>query len=161
MRALSCALLLFCVSLFSAAPWAGDKAPAFVLADSDGMLISLSDYRGSPLVLHFWATWCPYCKKLQPGLEALQAAHADEGLVLLGISFREDRGAEPQQVLKSRGLHFKTLLEGEDVAALYGVRGTPTTFFIDRQGRVLGMSNTSDPDDPVLEDYVGMILVAE
>ena len=77
--------------------------------------------------------------------------------MVLGISFREDDGADPQGVLAKRGHRFKTLLNGEDVARMYGVRGTPTTFFIDRQGRVLGMTHTSNPEDPVLTELAEAI----
>ena len=131
---------------------AGDKAPDFVLEDKAGNMVSLKEFRGKPLVLHFWATWCPYCKKLQPGLQALQDRYAGSKLVVVAISFREDEGSDPQGVLQKRGHTFVTLLDGDDVAAMYGVRGTPTTFFIDRKGRVVGMTNASDPKDPVLNE---------
>ena len=78
--------------------------------------MSLADYRGRPLVLHFWATWCPYCKKLQPGLDRLRQRHVEQDLMVLGISFREDEGAEPQAVLQQRGLGFSTLVAGGKVA---------------------------------------------
>lgn len=129
----------------------GEPAPEFVLPDASGKLISLKDYRGKPLVIHFWATWCPYCKKVQPGLQALANDYKDREMVLLGISFREDQGATPQAVLEKRGLSFTTLLGGEEVAEMYGVRGTPTTVFIDRKGRIVGMTHASDPADPILE----------
>ncbi|MEE4660984.1 MAG: TlpA disulfide reductase family protein [Halieaceae bacterium] len=128
----------------------GERAPDFVLEDASGELVSLKDFHGKPLVLHFWARWCPYCEKLQPGLQALADARAGQGLVLLGISFREDERVAPQAVLASRGLRFKTLVDGDEVADMYGVRGTPTTVFIARDGRVVGMTHSSDPADAVL-----------
>lgn len=136
----------------------GDKAPPFVLAAADGELVSLNDYRGKPRVLHFWATWCPYCEKVQPGLQALADAHGDQGLVVIAISFREDPGTRPQAVLEARGLSLRTLVEGDETAAMYGVKGTPTTFFINRKGRIIGKTHTSDPADPVLEKLAAEIL---
>jgi peroxiredoxin len=136
---------------------AGDRAPDFVLADVAGNMTSLASFRGKPLVLHFWATWCPYCRKVQPGLDALQTQFSDSELVVVGVSFRENDGADPQGVLEQRGVHFRTLLEGDDVASLYAVRGTPTTFFIDRKGRIIGMTHTSDPEDPLLTDLARAI----
>ena len=136
---------------------AGDRAPDFVLPDAAGNMVSLASFRGKPVVLHFWATWCPYCRKLQPGLDALQTRFGESGLVVVGVSFREKDGAEPQGVLDRRGHRFRTLLEGDDVASLYDVRGTPTTFFIDREGRVLGMTHTSDPEDPLLTELARAI----
>lgn len=138
------------LSLLSMGAWA-DSAPAFALPDANGKQVSLSDYQGQPLILHFWATWCPYCKKLQPGLEAVSQQYAEQGLVLLAVSYNEDEGAEPQAVLRRRGLHFKTLVNGDAVAGLYGVPGTPTTFFINRDGDIVGVTNTSNPEDPVLQ----------
>ncbi len=136
----------------------GSKAPQFVLPAADGELVSLKKYRGKPLVLHFWATWCPYCKKLQPGLQALADEHAEQGLVVLAISFREDPGSEPQSVLESRGLSIMTLVEGDETATMYGVKGTPTTYFINRKGRIVGKTHTSDPNDPVLQSLAAEIL---
>ena len=148
-RRLQSGALMLCLLLPVLA--SAEKAADFVLPNADGKLVSLSDYRGRPLVLHFWATWCPYCKKLQPGLDALVNDYADEGLVVLGISFREDEGADPAGVLAKRGHSFQTLVEGDEVASLYGVKGTPTTFFIDRRGEVVAMTHSSDPKDPALE----------
>lgn len=151
-------ILLMLVLSFLPVGAGADTAPAFVLPDANGRQVSLSEYRGKPLILHFWATWCPYCKRLQPGLAAVARQYADRGLVLLGVSFSEDEGAEPQAVLRQRGLHFKTLVDGDAVAQLYGVRGTPTTFFINRAGEIVGMTNTSDPEDPVLQRLAGEAL---
>jgi cytochrome c biogenesis protein CcmG/thiol:disulfide interchange protein DsbE len=136
---------------------AAEPAPDFALRDAVGEEVSLADFEGRPLVLHFWATWCPYCKKLQPGLERIGSDYEDTGLVLLGISFREDDGVQPQAVLQQRGLSFKTLVEGDAVAASYKVRGTPTTFFIDRQGNIAAVTSTSNPDDPILKTHADAI----
>jgi peroxiredoxin len=143
-------LLVALMSLVSMGAWA-ETAPAFALPDANGEQVSLSDYQGQSLILHFWATWCPYCKKLQPGLEAVAQQYEEQGLVLLAVSYNEDEGAEPQAVLRRRGLHFKTLVDGDAVAGLYGVPGTPTTFFINRKGEIVGKTNTSNPEDPVLQ----------
>jgi peroxiredoxin len=151
-----CSLVLVWACLTPALASA-ETAPAFSLHDASGENVSLADFEGRPLVLHFWATWCPYCKKLQPGLERLGQEYRDRGLVVLGISFREDEGTRPQEVLEKRGLTFQTLVEGDSVASLYGVRGTPTTFFINRAGEVVAVSNTSNPDDPVLGQHADSI----
>ena len=151
------ALAVLLCALAAHSALAGDKAPAFVLENATGDMVSLSDFRGQPLVLHFWATWCPYCKKLQPGLQALQEDYLDSTLVVVAVSFREDEGADPQAALVRRGLSFSTLLSGDDVARMYYVRGTPTTFFIDRGGVIRGKTHTSDPEDPVLREMADLI----
>jgi cytochrome c biogenesis protein CcmG/thiol:disulfide interchange protein DsbE len=153
------AIILFNCLLLAATNYANaEAAPDFTLDNSKAKAVSLADYKGRPLVLHFWASWCPYCKRLQPGLQALQDEYSETGLVVLGISFREDDGVQPQAVLQSRGLTFMTLVEGDEVAPLYGVKGTPTTFFIDRQGNIVGRTSTSDSKDPVWQVGVESIV---
>ena len=155
LQSLVTALLM---ALFFNVPAWGDSAPDFSLLDVQGKVVSLADFNGQPLVLHFWATWCPYCKKLQPGLERLVAEEGNTELVLLGISFREDEGVQPQAVLAKRGHTFKTLVNGEQAALDYAVKGTPTTFFIHRNGEIAGVTNTSNPEDPALTRLAGEIL---
>ena len=152
-------LVIIAMSVMTLSLSAGPAtAPAWTLKDANGYGVSLSDYQGKPLILHFWATWCPYCKKLQPGLERLYRKYKEDGLEVLGISWWEDEGALPQKVLEDRGYTFKTLVDGDAVANQYGVKGTPTTFFINKEGLVVWMTNGSDPDDPKLEEVVrGML----
>lgn len=125
-------------------------APAWQLHTQNGEKISLSDYQGKPIILHFWATWCPYCKKLQPKLVALEEKYQKSGIKLIAISFNEDEDARPQNEINARGYHFITAVNGESVAMLYGVRGTPTTFFINRQGKAIYKSTSSDINNPKL-----------
>lgn len=134
------------------------QAPDFTLKDASGEEIRLSDYRGKVVILHFWATWCPYCKRLQPGLDGLYQKYQQDGLELLGVSFSEDAGADPQGTLDKRGHQFKTLLKGGRVARLYQVSGTPTTFFIDRKGLLRAVTMTSNPDEPGLEKMAQLLI---
>jgi cytochrome c biogenesis protein CcmG/thiol:disulfide interchange protein DsbE len=153
------AIVLFnCFVLLSANTAQAEIAPGFSLQNAEAETVSLSDFAGQPLVLNFWATWCPYCRKLQPGLQDLQKQYAASGLVVLGISFREDEGVKPQDVLDNRGHSYMTLVDGDAVATHYGVKGTPTTFFIDRQGNIVGRTSTSDIEDPVWGEGVGLIV---
>lgn len=143
-------LLIMACSFIAPISAADETAPAFTLQDAEGNPVSLADYAGKPVILHFWASWCPYCKSVQPGLEALAGQYASQDMVLLGINFREDKGVDAQQILDNRGLHFKTLVHGEEVSRSYGVRATPTTFFISAEGQIVGVTNASKPDDPEL-----------
>ena len=151
-------LSLLLASTFSERGFAQLQAPGFTLLDADGNEVAFSDYAGQPLILHFWATWCPYCERLQPGLESLYQDFKADGLEVLAISFSEREPVDPQRVLEARGISFKTLLNGDQVAARYGVLGTPTTFFITRGGAVLWATNFSDPNDPRFEDAVAYLL---
>lgn len=132
----------------STAPKYAD-APAWTLQTQDGREVSFSDYKGQPMLIHFWGTWCPFCKKLHPGLERLRAEYEPQGLVILGISVNEPIGAKPQDELKKRGIHFLTLVDGDDLAIEdFEIAGTPSTFFISPGGKILGSTMESNPDDP-------------
>lgn len=131
------------------------KAPQWQLYNEAGELTRSTDFATKPLVIHFWATWCPYCKKLQPGLDKLYKKYHTQGLELIAISFREDQGAMPQALLDARGHSFNTLVDGDHVALkLFGVKGTPATVFISRDGNILATTRTSDPNDPRLEQII-------
>lgn len=151
--AMLCALFTFSVS---AANY--PIAPDWQLKTQSGKNISLSDYHGKPVILHFWATWCPYCKKLQPKLVELQKKYSDSGIEIVSISFNEDDDALPQDVIKARGYDFITAVNGEPVVEKYGVRGTPTTFFINREGKAIYKSTNSDINNPKLELAVKEII---
>ena len=125
-------------------------APPWQLNTQAGQTIALSDYQGKPIILHFWATWCPYCKKLQPKLVELEKKYQSSGIKVVAISFNENEDATPQDEINSRGYNFITAVKGKLVADQYGVRGTPTTFFINRQGKAIYKSTSSDVNNPKL-----------
>lgn len=159
----SAVLILFGMATVSLNTVAAQAEPLktatnFSLKNASGDTVSLADFAGKPVVVHFWATWCPYCKKLQPGLEKLRLANANNDLVMLAISFNEDEGADPAGTLTARNIGIPTLLNGDKVAADYGVQGTPTTVFISRDGKIVWVSNSSNPDDPKLEQAVNLLV---
>jgi len=123
-----------------------------------GKSISLADYQGKPVILHFWATWCPYCKKLQPKLVELKEKYKNTEIEIVAISFNEDEGVNPQDSIAQRGYKFITAVEGDKVAQQYGVKGTPTTFFINRTGKIIFKSSSSNIADPRLELAVKEII---
>jgi thiol-disulfide isomerase/thioredoxin len=133
-------------------------APNWTLTTQAGNNISLADYQGKPVILHFWATWCPYCKKLQPKLVELEEKYKNSGIEIVAISFNEDDGATPQDSITQRGYKFITAVQGDKVAQKYGVKGTPTTFFINRSGKVIFKSSSSNIADPRLELAVKEII---
>jgi len=126
-------------------------APDWQLKTQSGQDISLNQYQGKPIILHFWATWCPYCKKLQPELVRLQKKYQSADVQIVSISFNEDDGAMPQDEIESRGYDFITAVNGAKVAELYGVKGTPTTLFINKTGEIIFKSTSSDITDPRLD----------
>ncbi|WP_395344216.1 TlpA disulfide reductase family protein [Ningiella sp. W23] len=127
-------------------------APNWTLENADGEMVSFSDFKGKPTIIHFWGTWCSFCKRLHPGLEKIRAEYESQGLQIVGISINEPIGAKPAQVLKDRGINFPTLLDGDDVALQdFEIYGTPTTIFISAKGEILGATMESNPDDPRFE----------
>ncbi len=150
MKLLSALILtILCFVAFSTS--AAQQAPNWQLKTQAGKIIRSSDYQGQPIILHFWATWCPYCRRLQPKLVELQHKYKDQGVKIVAISILEDEGAKPQDEIDQRGYDFITAVKGETVATQYGVRGTPTTFFINRNNDVVFATSSSDVNDPRFE----------
>lgn len=115
-------------------------APDFSLGSLDGKPRNLSDYRGKVVLLHFWATWCLPCRAEMPVIHHLGHAHTDQGLELLCINV--DRGNQDgiRQFMQDIKLEFYTLLDpGGDVRHAYEVRAFPTTYIIDRNGKIKGL----------------------
>ena len=134
------------------------QAPDWQLSTQSGDTISSAQFEGQATILHFWATWCPYCKVLQPKLIELEKKYQQQGVKLVAISFNEDDGALPQDELTARGYSFPTAVNGDEVAMLYGVKGTPTTYFINKNNQVIFKYTSSDTSDPRLELAVKEII---
>nr|MCU0766819.1 TlpA family protein disulfide reductase [Gammaproteobacteria bacterium] len=114
-------------------------APALELPDEEGTKTwRLSELRGKVVLVNFWATWCPPCRKELPSMERLWRQFKDEGLVVLGVNVGE---TGDEVFAFSKGLEtpltFPLLLDEESaVAQSWPVKGLPTTFLIDKQGRM-------------------------
>ncbi len=114
----------------------GDKAHDFTLSDVNGRDVSLSDFTGQPVVVNFWATWCPPCRLEMPELQNAYDTYRDQGLVVLAVNAQE---AEPQvrAFFEEMGFTLPALLDSDgQVGRAYGTPGLPSTFFIDRSGAV-------------------------
>ncbi len=117
-------------------PEIGNLAPDFQLDNLDGQSVSLRDFKGRPVLVNFWASWCPPCRSEMPFLQDIFADKkwADKELVVLAIYIGESPSTVSEFV-KKYGLTFPVLLDiTQDVSLEYYVRAIPTTFFIDRQG---------------------------
>lgn len=116
----------------------GDPAPELVLEDLAGRTVRLSDYRGRPVLINFWASWCAPCREEMPELQKVFAAQGDDGLMILAVNTTfQDRIADVERMRDDLGLTFPILLDrdGKAVAA-YRASAWPTSIFVDRQGRI-------------------------
>ena len=116
--------------------WTGKKAPDFVFNDIEGNQHRLSDYHGKDILVVFWATWCPACTMEIPHLIDLRKTYGEDKLAILAIS------NEPTEFLKlfatEKGINYKLVSSGNSSlpAPFTDVRSIPTTFFIDKTGRI-------------------------
>ncbi|QYM79389.1 TlpA family protein disulfide reductase [Horticoccus luteus] len=112
-------------------------APAWTLKDVDGHEVTSAQFKGKVVVVDFWATWCGPCRKEIPGYIALQKKYGDKGLAIIGVSLDQAGPGVVKKFVADNKVNY-TIVMGSDevVAAFGGVEGIPTTFLIDRDGRI-------------------------
>ena len=118
----------------------GEKppAPSFRLdrLDQHGKL-SLASYRGRPVVLNFWASWCVPCKEEAPLLESVWKQYRNRGLVVLGVDINDVR-SEARRFARKNGMSYPLAYDGPgETTTDYGLTGVPETFFVARNGRLV------------------------
>jgi peroxiredoxin len=113
------------------------KAPEFALQDADGKTVKLSDYSGKVVLLNFWATWCGPCEIEIPWFIKFQQEYKDRDFVVLGVSADEDGWKSVKPFVAREKLNYPVVITSAMVNELYGgIRSLPTSFVIDREGRV-------------------------
>ena len=120
------------------APQQGFFAPGFTLNTLAGEQVSLSSLKGKVVLINFWASWCSPCKAEMPAIQAAYQTYKDQGLVVLGINATDqDEASAARQFATTQGLTFSLLADVSGAAfQLYQVQALPTSFFVDRQGRI-------------------------
>jgi peroxiredoxin len=120
------------------APHTGFLAPEISLVDLDGNEIDLSKLRGRPVVLNFWATWCPPCRAEMPAMQRAYEDYKGNGVIILAVnSMDQDSLPAVKQFVDEYGLTFPVLLDNPGIAARdYQVTSLPTTYFIGRNGTI-------------------------
>lgn len=138
----------------------GQVGPDFVLEDLSGQRIKLSDWRGHPVIVSFWATWCPVCRQELPALESAYQRYRDRGVVL-AVDVREN--AEVVEGLAAQsGSTFRLLLDRDgSVSDRYQVRGIPTTVFLDAEGVVRARHVGPLTEDKLAEYLTPLLAAAE
>ena len=116
----------------------GKIAPDFTLPSLAGKDVTLSAYHGHAVLLNFWATWCGPCKIEMPWFVELQKEYGPQGLEIVGVAMDDASKDEIQKFAKEMGVNYTILLGKEAVGQQYGgVDVLPTTFFIDRDGKII------------------------
>lgn len=144
----------------SGGPRTGSQAPDFQLTSTSGKEFSLSAFRGRPVLLNFFTTWCGPCRDEMPGMQSVYSRYRQEGLILLAV----DLGDKPGDVASYRkelGLGFPLLLDQESqVGNLYGVSSFPRTFFIDSEGVIRKVSIGSMPEGDIQAEVENLLKLA-
>lgn len=125
-----------------AAPVVGKLAPDFELTSLEGREIKLSNFRGTPVMLNFWATWCGYCVMEMPDMQAvfreMQTMPEEERVEILSVNLLQSERSgfkDVKSFLEKTGYEFAVLLDEKSVVAnAYRVSGIPVSFFVDRGG---------------------------
>lgn len=132
------------------------KMPEFKLVDANGKTVASKDLAGKVVIVDFWATWCPPCKKEIPGFIELQKQYGKDGLVIVGFSFDEE-AAEHTKFIKEQKMNYSSVLAtGGDAAKTVAafekiigkIEGIPTTAVVDKKGNIVyvhtGYADKSD-----------------
>lgn len=120
-------------------PEPGGQAPDFALRDMDKQIVRLSDFRGTPIVLNFFASWCVPCLEEMPLIQEAHMRAEEAGYRVLGVAVQDSRGAL-RSLSESMGLSFPMVLDGDNsVGIAYHVVGPPATFFIDEDGKIVSV----------------------
>jgi peroxiredoxin len=126
------AAVLLGVHLWTTRDAVSGAAPVFDVVLLDGRRVTLSDYRGRPLLVHFWATWCPACRLEQGAVDGLARDHQ-----VLTVAMQSGGAVELAAYLAEQGIDFPVHVdEHGDMAARWGVTGLPTSFVIDGRGQI-------------------------
>ena len=112
-------------------------APDFTVTDLNRTTVQLSALRGKVVLIDFWATWCPPCKAEIPHFKELHSAYRAKGLEVIGLSLDQGGPAEVAAFVKQQGILYPVALATPAIVQAYGgIRGIPTTFLVDKRGRI-------------------------
>ena len=135
-----CAFAVGCSSSPRGAPAKAENrkvAPNFNLPNSNGVQVALADYKGKVVLLNFWATWCGPCKIEIPWFIEFNKTYKGRGFSVLGVSLDDDGWKSVKPYLAAKNIDYTVVVGNDEVSKSYGdVDSLPTTFIIDRDGRI-------------------------
>jgi len=124
----------------------GALAPDFTLPLVGGGSLSSAELKGAPVVINFWASWCEPCRDEAPDLEATWKKYRDRGVRVVGVDY-EDIQSDAQSFMQDHGITYPSVRDlNGTLAARFGVRGVPETFFIDREFRFFSIGQGRQQD---------------
>ena len=142
---------LLSLTAVAAPPKPGDPAPDFELKSMQGKTVKLSGLRGKPVVLHFWATWCPHCLSEMPMLEKADRELAARGVRVLAINLGEPR-RKIESYLTDQRIRLTVLRDTRGKAAqAFGVVGLPATVIVTAEGTIAGQIEMGKLSGPSLD----------
>ncbi len=146
----------------SGKPDSGRKvAPDFALKDANGATVHLADYKGKVVLLDFWATWCGPCKVEIPWFMEFEQQFKDRGFAVLGVSMDDGGWADVKPYIEKQKINYRILLGNDQIGDAYGgVDSLPTTFLIDRDGRIAAKHEGIEPTsgkDQILGEINGLL----
>ncbi len=114
-----------------------DDVPAYSYEALDGRRLDADSLRGHVVLVNFWATWCLPCRAEMPALEAMYRRHRESGFVIVGLAVDQASTASVEAFVRARGITYPIAHVGREAEAAFGgIRGYPTSFLLDRDGRV-------------------------
>ncbi|KSU85623.1 thiol-disulfide oxidoreductase ResA [Fictibacillus enclensis] len=121
----------------------GDQAPDFELTDLQGNKVQLSDYKGKGVFLNFWGTWCKPCQREMPYMQKEYRNYKKQGVEILAVNVGESR-VSVKNFADRFHLSFPIPLDGSrEVTKAYGIGPIPTTFLVDKNGKVIEITSES------------------
>lgn len=115
----------------------GDLAPNFSVPKVNGGTLKLSDYRGKVVLVNFWATWCPPCRKEIPDFTRVYKKYSKQGFVILGLSVDQEGVNPVKTMIKDLAINYPVGMADQKTLEAYGgIRAIPSSFLVDKKGKL-------------------------
>ena len=120
-----------------APPLASGNAPEFEMPSFEGKVYKLSELRGRPVIINFWASWCIQCRDEAADLQAAWAKYRDQGLIVLGVDYVDTESEAKKYMAEFKITYPNGPDIGTRISKAYRITGVPETYFITREGKLL------------------------